>query len=319
MEKPLGRMNEVIITSACEIFHCETCKHLLRGRCPGCIKGNEIQQADSKEPCAIYQCVVSKKLNSCKDCSSAVCPIPRSLEIVCPIRNHFEKKRCYSRKLSDYFQRRQEQYAGKSTGIKVSPKVITRLHWYLYALNEFLAHGIMRVSSEDIFHKVGIKDYLIRHDLSQFGEFGRPSIGYDVEFLRSSLAKILHLDEPKNVVWVGADRLAKDPLTAKSFQDHGFIIVDVFDTNPSKVSSKINGLTVKLLSDSVDSIRNLKVESAIIAVAQDEAQTVADMLVGAGVQGILNLTSAVVVAPRGVRVRNVDVVAELFALCHFYQ
>ena len=41
-----------------------------------------------------------------------------------------------------------------------------------------------------------------------------------------------------------------------------------------------------------------------------------DALVAAGVQGILNLTSTLVVTPSNICTRNHDVVAELFALSY---
>lgn len=56
---------------------------------------------------------------------------------------------------------------------------------------------------------------------------------------------------------------------------------------------------------------------AIIATPTDDAQLVADILIGAGIKGILNLTSTLVTAPNDVCVRNVDVVAELFALSYY--
>jgi len=302
--------------SVCDVFDCKTCTHRLKRHCPGCGRGNRIQQAEGGETCAIYQCAVSKQIKSCKECSSPVCPFPRNLEIVCPIRDHFEKKRCYTRKLSDHFGERQQESTDTSPGDKISEKVITRLRWYLFALDEFLARGITRVSSEDISHKSGVKDYLIRHDLSQFGGFGRPSIGYDAAFLRSHLVRILHADETNRIVWIGADSLKSDSLLAKRFQHHGFDIVGIFDIEPSKATGEINGLAVKPLSDLADTIRDQAVQGAIIAVPQDEAQAVADMLVAAGIRGILNLTSSVIIAPPGVHVRQVDVVAEMFALCH---
>jgi len=310
---------ETMIISACDIFECEACAHRLRGHCLGCAEGSRVLEAEGGKPCAVYQCVVSKQLISCKDCSSAVCQFPRALEMVCPVRAQFEKKRCYARKMSDHFRERQEKNAGASRVMRIPEKTITRLRWYLFALDEFLAQGISRGSSDDISHKSGVKDYLIRHDLSLFGEFGRPSIGYDTAFLRDHLAKVLHLDDLKSIVWVGADRLANDRTLMKRFEDHGFKIVGVFDEHLDNVPAQINGLAMEPLDGITETIRNLEVESAVLAVAEDDAQTVVDLLIGAGIRAILNLTSAVVVVPTDVCVRNVDVVAELFALSYYSQ
>ena len=289
---------------------------MLRHGCPGCAEGNKLLQADSEEPCAIYRCVVSKGLTSCKECT-AVCQFPRNLEIVCPVRSHFEKKRMYSRKLSDHYVGRQQESADVCPTPKVSEKTITRLRWYLYALNEFLAQGISKVSSEDIAHKVGVKSYLIRHDLNQFGGFGRPSIGYDATFLRSRLGKALHLDKVQSIIWVGAAHLANDVALMERFGRHGFNVVGIFDTYPSRFANEINGMEIEPLENVPEVIRSLGVEGAVLAVSQDDAQDVADLLITAGIRGILNLTSAIIPVPPGICIRHVDVVAELFSLSYY--
>lgn len=286
-----------------------------RHRCVGCAEGNKVRLADKEEPCAIYQCATSKGLTSCDECN-AVCPFPRNLEMVCPVRAHFEKKRMYAHKLSDYFLDRQSDTSDNSSP-KVSEKTIMRLRWYLYALDEFLAHGIARVSSEDIARKVGVKDYLIRHDLSQFGGFGRPSIGYDAAFLRTRLGKVLHLDKAQNIIWVGATQLAGDGALLKRFGHHGFKVVGIYDAEPSRFASKVGGLKVEPLESIPESVRSLGVQGAVLAVPQEDAQMVADLLIEAGIRGILNLTSAIILTPPDVCTRNVDVVAELFTLSYY--
>lgn len=307
---------EAVMIAACAIFDCETCAHRLRGRCPGCGPGNVIQAADGEAQCAIYACVTSKNLTSCEECTAMVCPFSRDLEMVCPVRSHFEKKRCYSRKLSEHFFERQHGGGeGKKAGSKISDKTITRLRWYLFALNDYIDHGITKVSSDDIARKVGVRAWLIRRDLSQFGEFGRPSIGYDAAFLRSVLGEILHLGEAKKILWVGASRLASEPSLIKRFGGHGFKIVAVVDSNCTDM--KVENLQVQPLANVCELASKQGIDAAVIAVAEDEAQSAAETLMAAGIHCILNLTSAIIVAPRGILVRNLDIVAELFALSYY--
>ncbi len=302
--------------SACEVFDCKTCVHMLRHRCFGCVEGNKLRQADGEEPCAIFQCAVLKGFASCTECT-AVCPFPRNLEMVCPVRSHFEKKRMYSRRMSDYYVNREQESVELCSTSKVSEKSITRLRWYLYALDEFLAQGITSVSSEDIARKVGVKAYMIRHDLSQFGGFGRPSIGYDAAFLRSRLGKVLHLDAVQSIIWVGAAHLANDVALMERFELHGFNVVGIFDPDPSRFANEFNGMGVEPLENIPEVIRSIGAEGAVLAVPQDEAQDIADLLIAAGIRGILNLTSAIIPVPHGICMRHVDVVAELFSLSYY--
>lgn len=306
---------EVVQIAVCAIFDCQTCVHRLRGRCPGCAPGNLIGAADGEAKCAIYECATAKGLTSCGECSEVVCAFSRDLEMVCPVRSHFEKKRCYSRRLSEHFRQRQYGSCSIKAGPRVSDKTITRLRWYLFALNDFLSHGIARVSSDDISRKIGVRAWLIRRDLSQFGEFGRPSIGYDAAFLRSVLGEILHLGDSKKIMWVGAARLTGEPSLVKRFASHGFKIVTILDSNHT--TTKVDSLEVQPLSKASELITEHGVDAAVIAVPEDEAQSAAEALISAGVHCILNLTSAIIVTPPGILVRNVDIVAELFALSYY--
>lgn len=306
-----------MIGSTCHLYDCEKCTHRLRGRCLGCVEGNRLRIANGEEPCAIYLCATDKKVESCTDCTAAACHIASKLEKVCPVRADYEKKRCYVRKLSEHFKERQ---FGTKTPVKnlgIGIKTVDRLHVYLSALDGFVADGITRVSSEDISLQVGIKDYLIRSDLNKFGGFGRPSVGYDVAFLRHRLSEILHLDQPKNMIWVGAHRLTPDTLLRRQFADHGFNIVGMFDPHPSSAPKQVSGLEVLPLSRVAEIMGTHHASCAILAVSPEQAQLVADILISAGIKGMLNLTSAVLVAPFTVCVRNVDILSELISL-HYH-
>jgi redox-sensing transcriptional repressor len=219
--------------------------------------------------------------------------------------------------MADHFAGRIDNASSDPQKVKVPEKSITRLRSYLFALDDYLAQGAARVSSDDISRKVGIKAHLIRRDLSQFGEFGRPSIGYDAAYLRTRLGQILHIDDSKDILWVGSSRLSQDSLLIKRFQDHGFNIVALFDTGTPARDACVGGLPVKPFTHVISTVSELGAQAAVLAVSQPEAQAAADVLISAGIKGILNLTSAVIVAPHGVCVRNVDIVAELLALSYY--
>ncbi|MHB0913705.1 MAG: redox-sensing transcriptional repressor Rex [Armatimonadota bacterium] len=237
--------------------------------------------------------------------------------MACPVRGHFEKKRCYTRKLATHFQEWQATRSEGERRSKVSEKTITRLRQYLYAIDDYISQGMDRVSSEDISRKVGVKDYLIRSDFSQFGEFGRPSIGYDTTALRTQLQRILHLDVAKNMVWIGALHLAAEPSLIQHFERNSFKIVSVLDRDPSKFAGGIGNLQVLPLEQAAQTIAENEVGGAILSVAPEDAQPIADILIEAGIKGILNLSSAVIATPPTVCVRHLDILGELFALSYY--
>jgi len=281
------------------------------------VHGNLSLLAEGSQACDFYLCTTEKGLTSCKECAEVVCRFARTAETVCPVRSYYERKRCYARKISEHFL--SIYYKGQPTHLehKVSAKTVTRLRWYLFALDELLSCGVSRLSSEDMSRKVGVRSSLIRRDLSHFGEFGTPSIGYDAAHLRQCLARILRVGERRAILWVGASRLADDESLLRRLAEHSFEIVAVLDAHPESSPKTVSGLQVRPLSALSDVMREHGAEGAVIATAEEDAQRAADALTGAGIRGILNLTSAVIVVPTTVCMRSVDVVAEMFALSYF--
>jgi redox-sensing transcriptional repressor len=273
--------------------------------------------AHAEQQCAIYTCARSRNVASCRECTEPVCPFTRSTEMACPVRAAFEKSRCYTRKLAEAYSNRQPARQETTLVHRKLDKAIARLPWYLFAVNDFISHGVTRISSLDLARKVGVKPWLVRRDLSQFGDFGRPSLGYETAQLRDSLAGILHLDVPRSIVWVGSARIDADKSLISRFHEHNYHIVGIFDADLSRSPEMIGGLRVTPIDEMSRRIKELGAEGAVIATPAEQAQSVANTLVAAGIRGILNLTSTLIITPADVCVRNVDVVAELFALSYY--
>jgi len=306
-----------IVHSACNIFDCVSCVHHTKHRCRGCSQGNALLAAHGQSQCAIFSCTVIHNIVSCKDCTDSICQFTQSLAMVCPVRSAFEKKRTYTRKISDHFAMLAPEKRDTSLVSKKLDKAIERLPWYLFAVKEFQRYGVIYVSSEDISRKIGVKSWLVRRDLSQFGEFGRPSIGYETTRLRDCLSEILHLDTPSRIVWVGADRLLADDSIIDRFLEHNYHIVGIFDTDISKTSKLIGNQKILSIDQMPELIKQREAGGAVIATSAHKAQFVADTLVASGIRGILNLTSTLIATPSDVCVRSVDIVAELFALSYY--
>lgn len=233
------------------------------------------------------------------------------------MRARYEKTRCYSRKMSEQLAGRKPIRQDGNLVSKKLDKAISRLPWYLFAVQDFISHGVVRVSSDDIARKVSVTPWLVRRDLSQFGEFGRASLGYETERLQQCLSDILHLNVVRKVAWIGAARINADKSLVKRLGLHNFNIMAIFDSDVSRVPEMISGVRVTSIDDLPSRSAELGLECGIIATPCDEAQHVADLLVSSGIKGILNLTSTPVVAPPNVCVRNVDIAAELFALAYY--
>lgn len=197
---------------------------------------------------------------------------------------------------------------------KVPIPALERLATYLTVLSGLRSRAVEKVSSSDIEERTGISAAQVRKDLSYFGEFGRPGIGYKVEELHDGLRRILKLDNTQPVILVGAGNLGSaltgyPPLRYGSFQ-----IVAVFDNNYNKIGKQLWDLTIRDIASIAEVNAQLGARIGIIAVPAAAAQEVAERMVAADVCTILNFAPAVLKLPPAVMVRNVDFVQELAVL-----
>ena len=56
---------------------------------------------------------------------------------------------------------------------------------------------------------MGVTASQIRQDLNNFGGFGQQGYGYNVEYLRTEIGKILGLDKVHNMVIIGGGNLGR--------------------------------------------------------------------------------------------------------------
>ena len=190
--------------------------------------------------------------------------------------------------------------------------VIGRLPLYLRALTYMTEEaGKVTTSSHELGQRLGISSAQIRKDLSHFGEFGKQGTGYHINYLIDQLREILHLQKEWPVVLIGAGFLGHALASYQGFRHRGFQISWIFDNDPEKIGSEINGLQVQDLRDLSDLIEKEKVQVAIISVPASAAQEIADLLVKAGIRSILSYAPINLMAPAGVQVRYSDPVLQM--------
>ena len=189
---------------------------------------------------------------------------------------------------------------------RVSASTVTRLSSYYRILSEFETQKIETISSERLAQQAGITSAQVRKDLSSFGNFGRRGLGYNVRQLSGEIGAILGLTRKWSVALLGAGNLGHALFAYKEFQKHGFCIDYVFDVDPSKVGKSWDGIVVRHFDEMQQVATKQGIDIAIIAVPVQEAQTVADRAVAAGIRAILNFAPGKVVIPDDVALRNVD-------------
>jgi redox-sensing transcriptional repressor len=199
---------------------------------------------------------------------------------------------------------------GKSTSVSgkggIPDIVIGRLPIYLRTLELLASHGQEVTSSQELGERLGISSAQIRKDLSHFGEFGKQGTGYNIAYLCKQLAKILKVDCIWPVVLVGAGHLGHALACYSGFENRGFRIVAVFDSDPTKVGQKLGTVAVEHMDNLQATIQKYNCQIATMAVPAHAAQYVADMLVNAGIKSILCYAPITLHVPKQIRVEYID-------------
>lgn len=191
---------------------------------------------------------------------------------------------------------------------KLSTRALSRLPQYLRYLEALYTEGVAHVTSAQLAKALGCSDALTRKDVAAMGHSGRAGQGYSVEALRYTIAHILGVTSGRRVLLVGAGNLGAALMSYEGFGDRGMHITAVADNDPAKIGQTIGGYTILDIND-IGTDHDM--ELAIVAVPGDVAQDVADILVDAGITGILNFAPRRLQVPDHVRVQTVDLSAEL--------
>jgi redox-sensing transcriptional repressor len=202
---------------------------------------------------------------------------------------------------------------------RLSRASVGRLSLYLRCLQQMLREGAVKVSSGQLGEALGITDAQVRKDLAYLGSLGHPGIGYPTQDLIAAIRRTLGVDRPWSVVVVGVGNLARALLRYRGFQEQGFRIVALVDTDLSKVGQKIDGLIVQAPERLPELIAATGAELGLLAVPADAAQGVADALVAAGIRGILNFAPTVLRLPASISLVSVDLTVQLEQLAFLVQ
>ena len=162
------------------------------------------------------------------------------------------------------------------------------------------------ISSRELGEASGVADAQVRKDLASIGATGQPGVGYSVPDLLKDLRRSMGLHRTWRVVLVGAGNIGRALLAYPRFAEEGFDLVAVLDRAPSVVGRKLAGHTVQPMSAVSEVVRRSGAEFGIVAVPPAEAQAVAEMLVQAGVRGVLNFAPRPLRLPPSVAVVAVD-------------
>jgi len=199
---------------------------------------------------------------------------------------------------------------------KIPDETVRRLPMYLRGLLLCREQGVRDVSSRKLSELLHISPAQIRKDLSYFGAFGTPGVGYDTAKLAKQIRGILKIDTPNKAALVGLGNLGSALLKYPGFGAYGLQISAVFDNDPGKIGKIVKKVKVEDVSK-LSTLKNKNIKLGIIAVPASAAQSVADALVKAGIRGILNFAPFYLDVPKKVKVITIDIAMVLARLPYY--
>jgi redox-sensing transcriptional repressor len=193
----------------------------------------------------------------------------------------------------------------------IAESTVRRLSLYLRFLEEYEAAGHTTISSGELAESGGTTSAQVRKDLSFFGSFGKRGMGYTVKDLSIAIREILGLQRPWSVIIVGAGKIGAALAQYRGFTTRGFRVVGVYDRDPARVGTKLDGVSVRPEAELERDIVKLKPEIAVLCVPAEAAQAISDRVTKAGVRAVLNFAPTPLKVADGVTMRAVNMATEL--------
>jgi len=197
----------------------------------------------------------------------------------------------------------------KSLGIPIP--TLRRLPLYYQQLLQAHRNGEEYVSSVELGKATGSAPEQVRKDLSFLTGQGKSRVGYETKKLAEIIEDYLGLMDDKEAVLVGAGNLGHALALYQGFAQYGFRIVVLFDNDPMKVNGKVGELKVLPVEKLTNLVERMGIRIGIITTPPQPAQEIAEMMIAGGIKAIWNFSTAHLVVPEDVLVRNVDLSLEL--------
>ncbi len=195
-----------------------------------------------------------------------------------------------------------------TTKLEVPKATLKRYPIYLKALKKLKRDGESRILSRELAEVCDIQATTIRRDFSFIGSLGKQGFGYDIDALIDTFNQLLGMNYVEKIVIIGVGNLGRALLNYKRWNQGVGEIVCGFDVDPNVVGD-VNGIPVYHLKD----FAKYKPEGcrlAILTVSKDIQETV-DMIIDNGITGVVDFSHEHVQVPRGVILKQVDVISAI--------
>jgi redox-sensing transcriptional repressor len=174
----------------------------------------------------------------------------------------------------------------------------------------------VKVFSGNLADAAGVTSSQVRKDFSLFGITGNRRGGYNVDELIERIGRILGKNEIQKVVIIGMGNIGKALMRYRGFETGGIKIVAGFDNNPALYNTSAE-TPILPLEDFREFVRTNGVRIAILAVPDMAAHQVSELMIAAGIRGILNFAPIQLHSAENVVIGSINLEVELENLIYF--
>ncbi len=201
--------------------------------------------------------------------------------------------------------------------MKLPEKTVERLSEYRRTLYNCLAKGKTHIYSHELAGLHNITAVQVRRDLMLIGYSSLKKKGYDAQELINVIGGLIDHEESLSVAVVGMGNLGRAITAYFNGKRPKLNIVAAFDVDPNKVNRVVAGVNCYHMKDLGEVVKRSNISIAIIAAPPDSAATVAELLVNAGIKGILNFTTVPVNVPESIYLEEYDMITSLEKVAYF--
>lgn len=167
---------------------------------------------------------------------------------------------------------------------EVSRATLSRIPAYLKYLKS-LSSEKQNISATTISKELGLGEVKVRKDLCTLCGSGKPRVGYLISELTASLEGVLKSDGGDTVI-IGAGKLGRALLDYDGFEAFGISILAAFDKKVTATEQSPKGKLILPMKNLSSFCNEHTVKIGVIAVPQEAAQQVCNLLCENGIKAI---------------------------------
>jgi len=190
-------------------------------------------------------------------------------------------------------------------------KTIERLSQYRRALHICADKGKTNIFSHEIASILHITAVQVRRDLMLIGYSGSLRKGYNINDLVRLIGDLIDSPEGQKVAIFGMGNLGRAIINYFQGKREKLTITAGFDINPEKTNRVIEGIYCYPVEKAVEIIHKEGIKIGILTVPGDQADETVNIMVDAGIKGILNYTPTPVEVPDDVYLEEYNMISSI--------